>query len=369
MKIIHTGDLHLDSPFSALDPAASEKRRDALRSAFSSLIIHARLEDVRLFLIAGDFFDDECVTKDTVNFVINQMSSLLQCKFVIVPGNHDPYTDSSPYRLFKWPDNVFIFNSESMSTVEIEELNVRVYGSAYYGSSKAAFSDSTFKAIDDGKINILLHHGDIDQPRSPYCPLSTEALADSGFDYVALGHVHKGTEILHVGKNTGYAYCGCIEGRDFGETGYKGAIIGNIEKDGLNLKRVRICGKRYEVESFDVTGEENFAETAKRIADKCSVYGDDTFLRVELNGLTTEEFSANEDILRQYLPAVSYLEIKDKTSPTLNIERLKNDKSLAGEFYRQLEESLNSENEKEKETAFLALKYGLRAIYGMEIKA
>ncbi len=368
MKIIHTGDLHLDSPFSSLDPEASEKRRGALRAAFSSLAVLAKTENAELFLIAGDLFDDECITKDTVNAIIKDMASLPDCYFVITPGNHDPYNDSSPYKLLQWPENVFVFTSDELTCIEIEKLNVRIYGSAYYSSTKKPFSDSAFKAKQDGKINILLHHGDLDIPQSPYCPVNSTVFENSGFDYVALGHVHKGTQILSIGK-TNYAYCGCIEGRDFGETGYKGAIIVDIDKGSCSLRHVRISSKRYEVVSLDVTGAVNFGDVVSDITNACTDFGDDTLLRVELTGLTGEEFSCDTELLRQALPSPCYLEIKDKTAPLLNISKLKEDKSLAGEFYRNLETALYSLDEHEKEVASLALKYGLRAIYSMEIKA
>ena len=50
MKIIHTGDIHLDSPFTSLNPIEAEKRRNALRAAFSSMILYAKTEKVELFL-------------------------------------------------------------------------------------------------------------------------------------------------------------------------------------------------------------------------------------------------------------------------------------------------------------------------------
>ncbi len=368
MKIIHTGDLHLDSPFSGLDPVTSEKRRGALRAAFSSLVVLAKTENVQLFLICGDLFDDECITKDTINAVINEMASFKECTFVITPGNHDPYNQSSPYRLVKWPDNVFVFNTESLSFVEFEHLNTRIYGSAYFESTKTSFSDSVYKAKQDGKINILMHHGDIDFSRSVYCPLNVAALDGSGFDYAALGHIHKGTEVLSSGS-TKYAYCGCIEGRDFGETGYKGAIIGDIEKGEVNLRHVRIGAKRYETVTIDVSGANAFSDVLTDVINVCTGFGGDTLLRVELTGITSEGFSADEELLRQAVPSVSYLEIKDKTQPLMNISRLKEDKTLAGEFYRKLEDKINRNDEQERRTAVLALKYGLRAIYAMEIKA
>ena len=368
MKIIHTGDIHLDSPFTSLNPVEAEKRRNALRAAFSSLILYAKTEKVDLFLICGDLFDDECVTKDTIIALCKEMASVPDCSFIITPGNHDPYRENSPYKLVTFPENVFVFTSSEITKVEIGDTGVCIYGSAYLSDVKEGFSVANAPLIDHTKTNILMHHGDLDVVNSPYSPISSRQIEESGFDYIALGHIHKGTEIKTLGKTT-YAYCGCIEGRDFGECGYKGAIVGEVEKGNVNLRHVRFSSKRYEIQSFDVTGAQSFSDCLPDIAEKCSSFGQDTLLRVELCGVVSESFSADTDNLRTVITSPCYLEIKDKTLALLNMKSLKEDKTLAGEFYRALEEKLFSENEEEKKIAAMALKYGLRAIYGMEIKA
>ncbi len=367
MKIIHTGDIHLDSSFTSQNVLEAQKRRTALRSAFSSLMLYARTEKVDLFLICGDLFDDESVTKDTLTSICSQMADLKECTFIITPGNHDPYKDGSPYKLIEFPENVFIFTSPSLSYIDIAGTNVRVYGSAYLSDTKEEFTSENIPILDKQKINILMHHGDIGVKGSPYSSISTSVIEKCGFDYVALGHVHKGSEISSLGS-TCYAYCGCLEGRDFGECGYKGAIVGEIEKGKAELRHVRFSSKRYETVKIDVTGNEAFADCISTVTEKCVSYGDDTLLRIEFSGVVSEGFIIDENLLRLSLPNPSYLEIKDKTLPLLNMKSLKEDKTLAGEFYRALEEKLFSDNDQEKETASMALKYGLRAIYGMELK-
>ncbi len=368
MKIIHTGDIHLDSPFTASNPVDAEKRRNALRSAFSSLMLYAKTEKTELFIIAGDLFDDDCVTKDTVMMLCKEMSLMPGCTFVITPGNHDPYCETSPYKLVKWPENVIIFKNLALEYVELPDKNVRVYGSAYFSDSKEGFAPEQLKCIRDEKINILVHHGDLDKQNSPYCPITKEAIKQSGFDYVALGHIHKGTEAEKL-QDTTFCYCGCLEGRDFGETGYKGAVVGEIDKSGCNLRHVRFCSKRYEKIEIDVTGANSFADCIANIVEKSLGYGDDTLLRIELTGVTDASFNVDENAVRNAVTHPFSIEIKDNTLALLNIASLDNDKSLAGEFYRALKDKLFSEDETEKQTATLALKYGLRAIYGMELKA
>lgn len=365
MKILHTADIHLDSPFTSLNPIEAEKRRNALRSAFSSMILYAKTEKIELFLISGDLFDDECVTKDTCLALCKEMASVPECSFIITPGNHDPYGEKSPYKLVKFPENVYIFTSPEITKVELGNTGICVWGSAYLSDTKEGFRTPI---IDRTKTNILMHHGDLDVSSSPYSPISSRQIEECGFDYIALGHIHKGTEIKTAG-NTSFAYCGCIEGRDFGECGYKGAIVGEIEKGNVNLHHVRFSSKRYEVISCDVTGSTSFADCISDIAEKCTSFGEDTLLRVELTGIVSEGFSADAESLRAIISKPAYLEIKDRTLALLNMKNLKEDKTLAGEFYRALEEKLFSQDEEEKRIASEALKYGLRAIYGLEIKA
>ena len=109
MKFIHCADIHLDAPFSLLSPSDAGKRRTELRSDFSGAVLYAKTEGCKLFIIAGDLFDDEFVTKDTMEMLVHEFSAFPSCHFVIAPGNHDPYTERSPYKLTEWPENVHIF--------------------------------------------------------------------------------------------------------------------------------------------------------------------------------------------------------------------------------------------------------------------
>ena len=366
MKFIHCADVHLDSPFTSLDVVNAEKRRLSLRSAFASLILSAKTSGCELFVISGDLFDDECITKDTSLELKRHMEAMPSCRFVIAPGNHDPYNSSSPYMLLDWPENVYIFKSPEISYFDFPEINTTVYGYAFISDTMTSPVLENFHVKDESRINILAVHCDLDVKDSYYCPVTQKQIADSGVDYAALGHIHKGTDILSSG-NAKYAYSGCLEGRNFGETGIKGAICGEIEKGSVSLKRVRFCSKRYEKIDVDVTGAQSISDCADKIIKTSSEYGDDTMLRITFTGITSEGFTADAALVRRMLPNVFYIEIADETAPLLNLSFLKEDKTLAGEFYRCLEEKLLSEDENIRKTANDALKYGLRAIKGMEI--
>ena len=75
LKIIHTADIHLDSPFSLFDAQKAQARKNELRGVFSSLIMYAKTEKADMVLIAGDLFDSEYVTKETMDIITTQFAS------------------------------------------------------------------------------------------------------------------------------------------------------------------------------------------------------------------------------------------------------------------------------------------------------
>lgn len=367
LNIIHCGDIHLDSPFSAFDPIEAQKRRSALRSVFSSLVLYAKTNKTQLCLIAGDLFDALSVTKDTLTMLKKEMASASDCRFVISPGNHDPISSASPYKLVDWPENVYVFESETVESFDFPEINTTVYGYAFTQEAYNTNPLSNFKVKNNDRINIMCAHCDLTSSSSKYAPVNVNDFANSGLDYVAMGHIHKATEILSAG-NTLYAYSGCLQGRSFDETGHKGAIAGEITKEKKTLKHIRFSSKHYETVRCDVSGMQTFDQAIEKIAGVCKAYDADTLLRIELSGVTGTMFVPDLKAVNEVCTNVGYIEIKDSTLALLDMDKLKNDKTLAGEFYRSLEDKLTSSDQEQVRIASMALKYGLMAINGMEIK-
>ena len=122
IKVLHTADIHLDVPFKIANVAKAQTRRSELRGALSSLFTYARLEHFDLMLIAGDMFDREFVTPDTVALVLREMAACSDCRIIIAPGNHDPYTPGSVWAKTEFPSNVYIFRSSELEKLTISEL-------------------------------------------------------------------------------------------------------------------------------------------------------------------------------------------------------------------------------------------------------
>lgn len=370
LKIFHTADVHLDAPFSLSDPIEAEKRRTELRSTFCSMIHAARRMEADVFLIAGDLFESGFVTKDTAAQVVREMESFASCDFFITPGNHDPYDASSPYALLTWPENVHIFTSEKPTYFDLPAKNARIYGHAYRNKEIPNDLFAGFRAEDASKINILLAHGFVNMPQSTCGVLMKSDIEKSGLDYIALGHVHTHGGFERLG-NTVYAYSGCAVGRSFDECGYKSAIVGTIAKDGTegvcNLSLHRCGERRFEIARIDLSGARSTAEALAIVREKTAEYGEDTALRILTDGAVSPDAALTEEELRSVVRLPSYLEWIDNTVPILDTERLKNDGTILGAFYRQLESKLMSDDPAERKTATLALRYGLAALCGREL--
>jgi len=374
VRILHCADLHLDSPFILGSVQKSEARRKELRGVFTSMMLYSKTNNIDIMLMSGDLFDTSYVTRETVELMKSEFLKMPECKFVISPGNHDPYTPDSVYARAEFPDNVYIFDSDRLSCFSFDDLGVDVYG---YAFTSPTLDHNPFAGMVPKRyntINIICAHGDTTSPISNDCPITAGDMRESGFDYIALGHIHAGTGVVKIdGANTYYAYPGCLEGRDYGETGYKGAIYAEISKEkgvvDIKWHGQRFSKRRYEVEKLDVSGCSGRGELKERIRAFISQkkYGQDTALRLILEGNVSPETEvSSSDIETEFGENLYEIEVINKTLPLYNSKLLSEDPTVRGEFFRQLLPILENGTPEEREEAALALKIGLAALNGSD---
>ncbi len=369
IRILHCGDLHLDSPFSALTHAQSEVRRKELRETFTYMMNYARSENIDLVLIAGDLFDSGFVFRDTLS-LLSARFSVLACPVVISPGNHDPYTSDSLYAGGKLPENVHVFTSETPSRFDFPAIGVSVTGYAFTSDRYESNPLDAPMPLHPTHINVLLGHADITSPISKYAPIPLRSLEKSGFAYAALGHIHNPPKAVRVGKAT-VAYSGVAEGRSFDEPGFGGARLISIERTdhgiSVTTKRLVFSHRRYMTEQIEIDGAERDEDVTEKIAERIRLqgYGKETALRIVLRGAVALNYTPDALTLAERCQGELYLlEVKDMTSPIFDAAYLREDKTIRGELYRALESQLNSADERQRKVASLALQYGLNALDG-----
>ena len=360
IRILHCADLHLDAAFSLRSPREAESRRTSLRADFTSMIMYARAHKVQICLISGDLFDGSGVTADTKALLEREFASAPDCRFFISPGNHDPLTAGSPYRSMHLPENGHVFGAEKECVV-LESLGAAVYGFGFDGTNGGVNPVLGYPKKRDDLVNILCCHGDLDGgTASPYCPFSKEELGRSGFDYVALGHIHKGTG-LQQENGVYWAYPGCIEGRGFDEPGEKGILLGEVGKGQASMEFIPISKGRYEIMEQDVTGCTR-SEAAELIRRNAMTYGNHTALRVILKGEVKEGLVILPEEIARGAEYPRSVEIIDKTVLAPDFTDVEQSNTLKGVFYRLMQEKIKNGQAQPE-----ALKYGLLALDGRNI--
>lgn len=370
IKIVHMGDLHLDSPFSSLSLDKSEVRRRELRADFTSILYYIRESAVDLALISGDLFDDGYATAETVELLCSQFASAPDCRFVIAPGNHDPYTRGSLYAAKKLPKNVCVFSAEGLQRFVFEDINTEVYGWAFCSDTLTESPLAGKRADDNGRLHLVCGHCDLDAPLSRYCPVTSEDVRKFGAQYSGFSHIHK-TPQVHTEDGATWSYSGVVEGRGFDECGFGGVNLIEAETSGdfaLTVKRLKTARRRYEWDKLDVSGSRNLSEVVERIDTLVheKKYGEDTILRVTLTGAVSPDMEnlARLEIAGRGLFA---LEIDDRTSPIFDAGVLENDLSMRGELYRELLPALSAGTPEQRAVAAGALKLGLAALEGRNL--
>ncbi len=375
IRILHTGDVHLDSAFSGLDSRHAEIRRGELRDTFTSILNYACTEDVDLLLIAGDLFDGASVTHETLALLIREFERFQKPVF-IAPGNHDPVGTSGIWAKNRsrdlFPPNVHVFREPELSSVDLDirGIPVTVYGFGFTESTMDTVPLEGNAVADPSRVNLLVCHCDLLSPTSglsrrgtPYCPMTPAHLEAFGADYAALGHIHNPP---NFGNNNRFAYCGCLEGRAFDETGPKGAIVADIDKTSVNLRRVRFSRRRYEKAELALTGVSTQAEVREAIADfiEENGWGDDTLLSLRLTGVAAQSLVIDTEALESTPFGLFFLHVEDATLPALDFAALERDITVTGEVYRQLKPSLESDDPRTREVGLRALRYALSALAG-----
>ena len=362
LKILHTADLHLDSPFEALSANKAALRRAEQRELLSRLAELAVKEKVQLVLLAGDLMDSDTSYYETGEELSRCLSGMGVPVF-IAPGNHDYYTPKSPWARLKLPGNVCVFRENAIRGVNLPDLGVRVSGAAFTEKRSGPLLKGFAAQKTPGVRNLLVLHGEVGaQPDSPYNPITEEELAQSGFDYVALGHIHRAGGLRRAGQ-TWYSWPGCPEGRGFDETGEKTVSLVTLTDDGDCALETRcIALRRYEDLTVDVTGQDPLLAIHTLLPDETvrDVY------RITLTGETEDSPDLNR--LRMNLDELFFaLRLRDETRPLVSLWEKAGDDTLRGLFLKNLQKQLEqAPDEQARRLIEQAARWGLAALDNRE---
>ena len=346
IKILHSGDWHLDSPLQGRTETQAAMLRRELLAIPGKLATLCDLENCDLVLLSGDLFDG-AYTQATYRAVYDALEKM-QVPVFISPGNHDFISPDSPYEKESWPENVFIFKKQQVQWVELPKLGLRVCGAGFQSMDCPSLLDD----IHGEGLAVGVFHGDPTQLHSPYNPVTKQQVENSGLAYLALGHVHKG-EAFRAGQ-TLCAWPGCPMGRGWDEQGEKGALIVTIEDTAL-MRFVPLNAPQF----HDLT-----VSLADGIGSVLPAVANEDFYRITLTG---EGEQPDLIDLRTEFWAFPNLELRDQTVRPVNLWEGAGEDSFEGVYFGMLKAALTQAGEAEKEKILLAAKLSRQLLEGQEV--
>jgi len=236
-RFLHTGDLHLDSPFQGLSAEAPAEVLALLRSATTDAwraVVRAAIEArVDFVVVAGDVFEVASPTLLGQTRFRDGLAELAAAGIpsFVVHGNHDPMDGRSWAPSLDFPDAVHRFGTDAVGAIPVlrdgREI-ARVHGRSYPRSAVTENYAAGFRAEPAAPFSIGLLHTNVgDRPgHANYAPCSVEDLRASGMDYWALGHIHQPGQ---VAADPPAIYCGIPQGRDPGELGARGCYLVDVD--------------------------------------------------------------------------------------------------------------------------------------------
>ena len=323
MKFVHIADVHLDTPFKTISDRADlgVERRLEQRKALKKVVDYIKENNIEYLFISGDLYDEAYVRESSISFLNNLFKEIPNTKIYIAPGNHDPYIKNSFYATYPWNENVKIFTND-VEKVENEDGNI--YG---FGFNNFEMNNNQIKDIvldEPEKINILITHGDLGESR--YNPMKLNEIKSKGFDYVALGHIHKRDDSINV------VYPGSLISLGFDELGEHGMIVGEINNKELKKEFIKIDEREFvekELDVSDILSEEELIEKINSINEENKLF------KIILVGYRNFPININIKLINKNI-------IKIKNNTKIKIELKENNSTLKGIFIKKLNERKNN---------------------------
>lgn len=354
-SFIHAADIHLDSPLRGLSryesaPAASI--RDACRRAFKNLVDLAIEEKVSFVLLAGDLYDGDWKDYSTGIFLSRQMGRLGKHNILVftVAGNHDAANRMT--KSLDSPANMTILSSRKVETIRIDDLAVTIHGRSFGTKHVDENLAVEFPAAEKGMFNIGLLHTSLDgrEGHAVYAPCSVDDLRSKGYQYWALGHIHKQE---FVSEDPWIVFPGCIQGRHIREAGAKGCVLVTVENGAVSrVKKCALDVLRWIECVVNLTDVAEMREVLERTRksienERKSADGRPVAMRIRFEGATSisDEIAAYPERLEQQIKALGaeiagdelWIErIENAVVGKLKLESILSDDSTFGKLLKEI---------------------------------
>ncbi len=367
MKFVHAADLHLGAPFKGIqrsDGEIARQLRDATYTAYHRIIALAIDESVDFVLFAGDCFNsDENMQVPQLRFRdgIRELDSRGIPSYVIC-GNHDPLLPRQARCAL--PASCHIFpttGTEAQIVMRDGREFAAIFGISYGQQRVTERLVARYRNAHPHLFSIAMLHGNLEGSvgHTNYAPFSLPELEATGFDYIALGHIHARAEYR---VDNGLAvYPGSPQGLDPTETGPHGCMLVDVsenrEIDARFVPLSPIVWQSVEADARTWETLDDVEESLTTLLDSVSVANRETSvaLRIKCIGACfvhtqLESHAWRVEILEHLrergagYPFVWTERIEWDTRPPISVEKKRGEQSFSGEVVRLADSFIEDPN-------------------------
>jgi len=356
LRIVHTADVHLGARHADMgDQAAAQRERQF--AAFKTTIDLAIEERVDLFLIAGDLFDSNTQPRRSAERVAAELARLAAAKVrtVIIPGTHDVYDRSSIYRAYDLealagsdPDDDFVtVLTPARPWVHLATCDVVVFGPVFATKKapRSPLQGLDTSVVPEATFRVGMVHGAVAIPGKTDgddVVITTQEIATSGLDYLALGHWHSAQQAKAGGVT--YAYAGAPESVAIDQDRAGKVLLVELDTN-AGAKSVTVTERQVGRTRFDkaridaaaIASQPAFIEGVAKRGDP------DLVLDVRIDGVRPDELDLHLDEIETALaPSFLRIRVRDTSMPALTEGALPSPDTIAGSFIRDVEASIAS---------------------------
>ena len=263
-KFIHTSDWQLGMTRAFLTAESLPRFSQARIDAVVRLGELAREHAAQFIVVAGDVFESNQVSSETLKRTLDALKSLPVPVFLL-PGNHDPLDGASIFATPEFasaPEHVVVLRDEG--PVAVPGLaGVEVVGAPWRSkrpSTDLCAAMAAQLAPAAGLIRVAVAHGQVDtlspDPDAPGLVdlgAAERALAESKFHYLALGDRHSVTDVGSTGR---IWYSGAPVATAFDETEPNQALLVTLD-DECRVERLPVGDWHFVAEQRDMNGDED----------------------------------------------------------------------------------------------------------------
>ena len=362
MRLLAFSDLHLDAPFAGSGPGLARLRRAELRDTLSRIVRLAGELKVDVLMCAGDLYEHERYTPDTVQMLQRLFAEVAPIPVLIAPGNHDWYGLGSIYVTAVWSPNVHIFDSENLMPYDGLD-GVRVWGFAHRNPSQTTIPLGQFRVEGDGLHLGLLHGSEVGgwasiakyhPEKIRHAPFRAEQIPEAGLAHCIVGHYH--TPVM----GEFHTYSGAPAPLSFKDQGKGRAVEIVFDDQGRIIKRHqhRVTGLQVHDLSVDVSGCVDLGDIQNRM--KVLLASLEGIARVTLHGELGTAVELDLGVLSERRGRLEDLVVRaGSIYPGYDIGAIREEPTVRGAFVRDLMEADLDDDERHR-----VIITGLRALEG-----